>query len=103
MNSNDVGNSVSNFWLSCMLNDKTALCEQKIGETSVEHVKSSEKALPQRDLAEAGRANDEDGNLCICNKLAEKYDMTILCSCHPCSRQCLEATGFKLDEWVRTN
>ena len=37
------------------------------------------------------------------NKLAEKYDMPILYSCHPRSRKSLEATGFKLDERVRMN
>jgi UDP-N-acetylglucosamine 2-epimerase (non-hydrolysing) len=34
------------------------------------------------------------------NKMAEKYDMPILYSCHPRSRKRLEATGFKLDERV---
>ena len=37
------------------------------------------------------------------NKLAEKYDMPILYSCHPRSKKRLEATGFKLDERVRMN
>ncbi len=37
------------------------------------------------------------------NKLAEKYDMPILYSCHPRSRRRLEATGFELDERVRMN
>ena len=37
------------------------------------------------------------------NKLAEKYDMPILNSCHPRSRKRLEATGFKLDKRVRMN
>ena len=37
------------------------------------------------------------------NKLAEKYDIPILYSCHPRSRKRLEATGFKLDERVRMN
>ena len=37
------------------------------------------------------------------NKLAERYDMPILYSCHPRSRKRLEATGFKLDERVRMN
>ena len=37
------------------------------------------------------------------NKLAEKYDMPILYSCHPRSRKRLEQTGFKLDERVRMN
>ena len=37
------------------------------------------------------------------NKLAEKYDMPILYSCHPRSRKRLEAKGFKLDERVRMN
>ena len=35
------------------------------------------------------------------NKLAEKYDMPILYSCHPRSRKRLEASGFKLDPRVR--
>lgn len=34
------------------------------------------------------------------NKLAEKYDMPILYSCHPRSRKRLEATGFQLDKRV---
>ena len=34
------------------------------------------------------------------NKLAEKYDMPILYSCHPRSKKRLEATGFVLDSRV---
>lgn len=34
------------------------------------------------------------------NKLAEKYDMPILYSCHPRSRNRLDASGFVLDERV---
>lgn len=34
------------------------------------------------------------------NKMAEKYDMPILYSCHPRSRKRLETTGFKLDRRV---
>lgn len=34
------------------------------------------------------------------NKMAEKYDMPILYSCHPRSRRRLESTGFKLDSRV---
>ena len=34
------------------------------------------------------------------NKMAEKYDMPILYSCHPRSRKRLEASGFKLDPRV---
>ena len=37
------------------------------------------------------------------NKLAEKYDMPILYSCHPRSRKRLEQTGFKLDKRVIQN
>ena len=37
------------------------------------------------------------------NKMAEKYDMPILYSCHPRSRKRLEATGFQLDKRVRMN
>lgn len=35
------------------------------------------------------------------NRLAEKYDMPILYSCHPRSKKFLEARNFKLDERVR--
>lgn len=35
------------------------------------------------------------------NKLAEKYDMPILYSCHPRSKKRLEETGFKLDKRVQ--
>ena len=34
------------------------------------------------------------------NKMAEKYDMPILYSCHPRSKKRLEETGFKLDSRV---
>lgn len=34
------------------------------------------------------------------NRLAEKYDMPILYSCHPRSRKRLEASGFELDQRV---
>ena len=34
------------------------------------------------------------------NEMAKKYDMPILYSCHPRSRQRLEASGFKLDARV---
>ena len=34
------------------------------------------------------------------NKLAEKYDMPILYSCHPRSKKRLESSGFKLDKRV---
>ena len=37
------------------------------------------------------------------NKLAEKYDVPVLYSCHPRSKKKLEETGFKLDERVRVS
>ncbi|MBE7081624.1 MAG: UDP-N-acetylglucosamine 2-epimerase (non-hydrolyzing) [Clostridiales bacterium] len=37
------------------------------------------------------------------NKLAEKYDMPILYSCHPRSKKRLEISGFKLDKRVIQN
>ena len=37
------------------------------------------------------------------NKMAEKYDMPILYSCHPRSKKRLEASGFKLDGRVIKN
>ena len=35
------------------------------------------------------------------NKMAEKYDMPILYSCHPRSKKRLEASGFELDKRVK--
>lgn len=35
------------------------------------------------------------------NKMAEKYDMPILFSCHPRSKKRIESTGFKLDSRVK--
>ncbi len=37
------------------------------------------------------------------NKMAEKYDMPILYSCHPRSKKRLEASGFRLDRRVIRN
>ena len=37
------------------------------------------------------------------NKLAQKYDVPVLYSCHPRSKKKLEETGFKLDERVRVS
>ena len=37
------------------------------------------------------------------NKMAQKYDMPILYSCHPRSRKRIEATGFRLDPRVIQN
>ena len=37
------------------------------------------------------------------NKMAQKYDMPILYSCHPRSRKRIEATGFRLDSRVLQN
>ena len=34
------------------------------------------------------------------NKMAQKYNMPILYSCHPRSRNRLESSGFQLDSWV---
>ena len=34
------------------------------------------------------------------NRMAEKYDMPILYSCHPRSRKCLEQRGFQMDRRV---
>ena len=47
---------------------------------------------------------DTEKNFCslfnAINKMAEKYDMPILYSCHPRSRKRLEASGFELDKRV---
>ena len=37
------------------------------------------------------------------NKMAEKYDMPVLYSCHPRSKKRLEASGFQLDKRVICN
>ena len=52
-----------------------------------------------------GLSLEPDGNNRISlfkaiNKMAQKYDMPILYSCHPRSRKRIEATGFQLDPRV---
>lgn len=46
MNPFDEKNSVPNFWLSCIIIDKEAMCEQKIGDLEADYVKKSGKSCP---------------------------------------------------------
>lgn len=59
MNPYDVENSVPNFWLSCMLIDADAMCQQKVGETSVEFTKVPGKTCPTEILQKLAEQNAE--------------------------------------------
>ncbi len=53
-----------------------------------------------RKLVNAGKMKEERVELFEKLVEMEEYDMPILYSCHPRSRKCLEASGFKLDKRV---
>lgn len=46
MNPFDKETSVPNFWLSCIIIDKEAMCEQNIGDLEADYVKKSGKSCP---------------------------------------------------------
>lgn len=46
MNPFDKEKSVPNFWLSCIIIDKEAMCEQNIGDLEADYVKKSGKSCP---------------------------------------------------------
>lgn len=46
MNPFDSKNSEPNYWLSCMLIDKEAMCQQNISETQVSYIKEKGKTSP---------------------------------------------------------
>ena len=74
------------------------LC-QEINNIAPEMIKNGLTDI-MTDRAYLFAINDGCGFSTAINKLAEKYDMPILYSCHPRSKKRLEISGFKLDERV---
>nr|MCR5610042.1 DegT/DnrJ/EryC1/StrS family aminotransferase [Lachnospiraceae bacterium] len=59
MNPYDAENSHPNFWLSCLLIDKDAMCKQVRGETSVEYYSEPGKTCPTEILDKLAEYNIE--------------------------------------------
>lgn len=59
MNPYDEKNSKPNFWLSCMIIDKEAMCKQVRGETDVAYVSESGKSCPTEILEKIADLNAE--------------------------------------------
>ena len=59
MNPYDAENSVPNFWLSCMLIDKNAMCPQVLGETEALYREESGKSCPTQILETLAKYNIE--------------------------------------------
>lgn len=59
MNPYDEVNSVPNFWLSCLLINEEALCEQTVGENSATYIKTPGKSCPTEILQRLAEQNAE--------------------------------------------
>lgn len=59
MNPYDAQNSEPNFWLSCMIIDKDAMCKQVRGETDVAYVSEPGKTCPTEILEKISAMNAE--------------------------------------------
>ena len=59
MNPYDENNSEPNFWLSCILIDKEAMCKQVLGETQALYAKESGKTCPTEILEKLAAINAE--------------------------------------------
>jgi len=59
MNPYDAENSEPNFWLSCMLIDKDAMCKQVRGETEALYIKEAGKSCPTEILETLASYNAE--------------------------------------------
>lgn len=59
MNPYDRDNSEPNFWLSCMLIDKEAMCNQVRGETSASYISEPGKSCPTEILKNLAACNAE--------------------------------------------
>ncbi len=59
MNPFDEENSVPNYWLSCMLIDKVAMCRQTLHPTTAEYVKEPGKTCPTEILEKLAKCNAE--------------------------------------------
>ena len=59
MNPMDLENSEPNYWLSCLIIDKEAMCKQVRGEQDVCYVKESGKSCPTEILEAIASINAE--------------------------------------------
>lgn len=59
MNPYDAENSVPNFWLSCVLINKDAMCNQSVGETAVSYTSEAGKSCPAEILEKLASINAE--------------------------------------------
>lgn len=59
MNPYDAENSKPNFWLSCLLIDKDAMCSQKRGDSTAEYIKEPGKTCPTEILKKLSLLNAE--------------------------------------------
>lgn len=59
MNPFDEKNSVPNFWLSCAIIDKEAMCKQVRGENEVAYIPEKEKSCPSEILETLAKYNAE--------------------------------------------
>ena len=59
MNPYDAENSEPNFWLSCLLIDKDAMCRQVLGETEALYISEPGKSCPMEILEKLAQINAE--------------------------------------------
>lgn len=59
MNPYETDKAVPNFWLSCMIIDKDAVCNQTIGDTSVAYTNEPGKSCPAQILENLAQINAE--------------------------------------------
>lgn len=59
MNPYDEANSEPNFWLSCLLIDKEAMCSQSLEDTKVTYIKEAGKTCPAEILEKIAALNAE--------------------------------------------
>ena len=68
MNPYDKENSIPNFWMSCIVIDKPAMCRQVRGERDASYIHYNGKTCPTEILEALAAFNIEDvqyGNRCI--------------------------------------
>lgn len=71
MNPMDLENSEPNYWLSCLIIDKKAMCKQVRGEQDVCYIKETGKPVRQRFWKQLHLLMQKDaqfGNRCICSR-----------------------------------
>ena len=75
MNPYDAENSEPNFWLSCMIIDKDAMCRQVRGETDALYVHESGKSCPTEILEAIAAINAEGRPICKPMHMQPNYRM----------------------------